>query len=53
MTLEEVQKMIDDLNKKGAEIHIQLQQAIGYKQALLDLKQEEESKNKENKPAEE
>ena len=49
MKLKEIQEIIDNLNIQIPDLQIQLHQALGYKRALLDLEQEEESKNIENK----
>ena len=47
MTLEEVDKIIQDLKQKIPNLQIQLHQAEGYKQALVDLeKKETEEKDK-------
>ena len=46
MTIEEVQKIIDDLRQKIPNLQMQLNQAEGYRQALVDLEKEE----KETKP---
>ena len=47
MTIEEIQKIIDDLRNQIPNLQIQLHQAEGYKQALIDLeKEKEESKPK-------
>ena len=47
MTIEEIQKIIDDLRQKIPNLQMQLNQAEGYKQALVDLeKEKEESKPK-------
>ena len=51
MNLEEIEKIIQDLHQQLPNLQMQLHQAEGYKQALMDLEQNEESKNKENKPA--
>ena len=49
MTLEEVDKIINDLRMQLPNIQMQLHQAEGYKQALLDMAEKE---NKANKPTE-
>ena len=47
MTLEEVDKIIQDLRQQIPNPQIQLHQAEGYKQALVDLeKKETEEKDK-------
>ena len=47
MTLEEVEKIIQDLRQQIPSLQMQLHQAEGYKQALVDLeKKEPETKDK-------
>tara|TARA_Y100000310_G_scaffold205468_1_gene205832 strand:- start:34 stop:180 length:147 start_codon:yes stop_codon:yes gene_type:complete len=46
MTLEEIDKVINDLRQQIPQMQMQLHQAEGYKQALVDLEKEE----KEIKP---
>ena len=47
MTLEEVDKIIQDLRQQIPNMQMQLNQAEGYKQALVDLeKKEPEKKDK-------
>ena len=47
MTLEEVDKIITDLRQQIPNMQMQLHQAEGYKQALVDLeKKEPETKDK-------
>ena len=46
MTLEEIDKIIIDLRQQIPSLQMQLHQAEGYKQALVDLEKEE----KETKP---
>ena len=46
MTLEEIDKVINDLRQQIPQMQMQLHQAEGYKQALVDLEKEE----KETKP---
>ena len=47
MTLEEVEKIIQDLRQQIPNLQMQLHQAEGYKQALIDLeKKEPEEKDK-------
>ena len=49
MTLEEVDKIINDLRNQIPNLQAQLHQAEGYKQALLDIgkqKEEPEAKKK-------
>ena len=42
MTLEEVDKIINDLRQQIPNLQMQLHQAEGYKQALVDLEKEKE-----------
>ena len=47
MTIEEVEKIITDLRQQIPSLQMQLHQAEGYKQALVDLeKKEPETKDK-------
>ena len=47
MTLEEVEKIINDLRQQIPNLQLQLHQAEGYKQALVDMeKKEPEKKDK-------
>ena len=47
MTIEEVDKIINDLRQQIPNMQMQLHQAEGYKQALMDLeKKEPETKDK-------
>ena len=48
MTIEEVDKIISDLRNQIPSMQIQLHQAEGYKQALVDSEKEKEEK--ETKP---
>ncbi len=41
MTLEEVEKIIQDLRQQIPQMQMQLNQAEGYKQALIDLEKKE------------
>ena len=41
MTLEEVDKIIQDLRQQIPNLQMQLHQAEGYKQALIDLEKKE------------
>ena len=50
MTLEEVDKMIQDLRQKIPTLQKQLHQAEGYKQALVDL-EKKETEDKLPKPS--
>ncbi len=46
MTLEEIDKVINDLRQQIPNLQVQLHQAEGYKQALIDLdKPETEAEN--------
>ena len=42
MTIEEVDKIIQDLLQKIPNLQMQLHKAEGYKQALIDLEKKEE-----------
>ena len=42
MTLEEIDKIISDLRQQIPQLQMQLNQAEGYKQALVDLEKEPE-----------
>ena len=47
MTIEEIDKIINDLRQQIPSLQMQLHQAEGYKQALVDLeKKEPEKKDK-------
>ena len=46
MTLEEIEKIIVDLRQQIPQLQMQLNQAEGYKQALIDLEKEPEEKDK-------
>ena len=48
MTIEEVDKVISELRQQIPNMQMQLYQAEGYKQALVDLEKEKEGK--ETKP---
>ena len=51
MTLEEVDKMINDLRQQIPNMQMQLNQAEGYKQSLVDIeKPEEEEPEAKKKP---
>ena len=41
MTIEEVEKIIQDLRQQIPQMQMQLHQAEGYKQALIDLEKKE------------
>ena len=45
MTIEEVDKIISDLRQQIPSMQIQLHQAEGYKQALVDSEKEKEGKD--------
>ena len=47
MTLEEVDKIIQDLRQKIPTLQMQLHQAEGYKQALVDLQNNLDEVNKQ------
>ena len=44
MTIEEVDKIIQDLRQQIPNMQMQLNQAEGYKQALVDIEKEKEKK---------
>jgi|TARA_R110000824_G_scaffold242072_1_gene430792 hypothetical protein len=47
MTIEEVDKIIQDLRQQIPNLQVQLHQAEGYRQALVDMeKQKEDQTNK-------
>ena len=46
MTLEEIDKIIQDLRQQIPNLQAQLHQAEGYKQALVDLEKKPEEKDK-------
>ena len=50
MTLEEVDKIITDLRQQIPNMQMQLNQAEGYKQALVDMEKKEPEKKTNNKP---
>ena len=53
MTIEEIDKIISDLRQQIPNMQMQLNQAEGYKQALMDMeKSKEEPEKKENKKPE-
>jgi hypothetical protein len=45
MTIEEVDKIINDLRQQIPSMQMQLHQAEGYKQALVDSEKEKEGKD--------
>ena len=49
MTIEEIDKIITDLRQQIPSLQVQLHQAEGYKQALVDMEKlkEEEPKSKD------
>ena len=49
MTIEEVDKIISDLRQQIPSMQMQLHQAEGYKQALVDMKKEKEEKDTKSK----
>ena len=52
MTIEEIDKIINDLRQQIPNMQMQLNQAEGYKQALVDMdkSKEEPEKKDNNKP---
>ena len=44
MTLEEIDKIINDLRQQIPQLQMQLNQAEGYKQALVDMEKGKEEK---------
>ena len=50
MTLEEVDKIINDLRQQIPNMQAQLHQAEGYKQALVDMAKKEPEKKTNKKP---
>ena len=49
MTIEEVDKIISDLRQQIPSMQMQLHQAEGYKQALVDLEKGKEEKDTKSK----
>ena len=47
MTLEQIDKIISDLRQQIPSLQMQLHQAEGYKQALVDMEKPEEEQNPE------
>jgi len=45
MTIEEIDKIITDLRQQIPSLQMQLHQAEGYKQALVDMKPKEETED--------
>ena len=50
MTLEEIDKIISDLRNQIPNLQMQLNQAEGYKQALVDMAKKESEKKTNKKP---
>ena len=50
MTLEEIDKIIQDLRQQIPNMQMQLNQAEGYKQALVDMEKKEPEKKTNKKP---
>ena len=48
MTIEQVDKIISDLRNQIPSLQVQLHQAEGYKQALVDLEKPEEEQTEDN-----
>ena len=48
MTIEEIDRIITDLSNQIPNLQAQLNQAQGYKQALLDAEKEEEEEEPES-----
>jgi len=46
MTIEEVSAIIDDLRQRIPQLQVQLHQAEGYKQALVDVAKQKEEASK-------
>jgi len=46
MTIEEVQAIIDELRQKIPQLQVQLHQAEGYHQALVDIEKQKEEASK-------
>ena len=49
MTIEEVDKIINDLRNQIPNLQMQLNQAEGYKQALMDMEKPKEEPEKKEK----
>ena len=47
MTIEQIDKIISDLRQQIPSLQMQLNQAEGYKQALMDMEQSEEEEELE------
>ena len=52
MTLEEIDKIISDLRNQIPNLQMQLHQAEGYRQALIDLEKPEEEETEAEQEAE-
>ena len=48
MTIEEIDKIISDLRNQIPSLQMQLHQAEGYKQALMDMEKPEEEETEDN-----
>ena len=48
MTIEQIDKIISDLRNQIPSLQMQLHQAEGYKQALVDLEKPEEEQTEDN-----
>ena len=48
MTIEEVDKIIQDLRQQIPNLQVQLHQAEGYRQALVDMEKPEEEQTEDN-----
>jgi hypothetical protein len=48
MTLEQIDKIISDLRNQIPSLQMQLHQAEGYKQALMDMEKPEEEETEDN-----
>ena len=49
MTIEEIDKIISDLRQQIPNMQAQLNQAEGYKQALMDMEKEKKEPEKKDK----
>ena len=48
MTIEQIDKIISDLRQQIPSLQMQLHQAEGYKQALVDMEKPKEEETEEN-----
>jgi len=48
MTLEQIDKIISDLRQQIPSLQMQLHQAEGYRQALVDMEKPEEEETEDN-----